>query len=203
MDDEIERAERILSRRHLENKLKDVIDGEKLNRKTSNFRELDGDQLSEFPQFTLIDLSKLGTPYQLRHATSYYYDHAYNGKYVFYVSKESCDYDWDKYDINVKNPLFVKAKVESRHSNSDKYILYVLIDRDNEGADCVCGACCQCQNGLRMTQHCVHVLSLIWYLSYGQFVTPSQQSPWEFLKEHFPVSVLPAYETEDEEGDNT
>jgi hypothetical protein len=172
------------------NHLQMIIEKYNLTKKSSLFHKLDHTQLPEFPQINPFELKKLSGQYQLELAKSYYADHQFNGIYKFSVMKELQKIDYAKHGITVIKPLLVKAKMESRHSKSKAYAMFVLCDLNNSGADTIIGFYCQCRNGARTVGCCAHTMSLIWFLGYGRYAA-QLKTPSEFLNRHFPQGIPP------------
>lgn len=109
--------------------------------------------LEDFPKLSdsqLRDLT-LGV-YQLKQAKSYTQEHVSSeGNYEFTVHKEE--------------PGLIRVRIQSRHSSSKSYLLWVSYNTDQD-EDCITGWYCQCKAGARTVGCCAHIASVLWYLGY-------------------------------------
>lgn len=77
--------------------------------------------------------------------------------------------DYDKHGIEVANPLLVKAYMKSRFRSSKNHHIFVLIDTSLTGRNAIVEYFCTCETGSRTVGCCSHVITIIWYLRYGQY----------------------------------
>ena len=142
--------------------------------------------LNDFPIFSyqsLIDLT-LGI-YQLKQSKSYAIEHLnQNGEYYVQISNQE--------------PHLLRARIQSRHSQSKKYDLWIKYSVNK-----VEGWYCSCIKGARVVGCCSHVSSIIWYLSYARF-DPRElhQHSMDYLDE---IIDAPDYDTDqsDDESDDS
>ena len=84
-------------------------------------------------------------------------------RYRIDVMKEDA-LDFLKYKIDVKDPLFIRARI-SRHSgpNTHKtYAVFVLIDKALKGVNSIIEHYCQCKSGSRTVGCCSHIMAIVW-----------------------------------------
>ena len=75
-------------------------------------------------------------------ASSYYTDYLNEaGDFEFEVSAETIHINYRKYgiDSDFMNGILFKARLRSRHSNSVKYFVYVLVDKTVTGINAIIG----------------------------------------------------------------
>jgi hypothetical protein len=87
--------------------------------------------------------------YQFKQAKSYSREHLNDdGLYEFEFIPE--------------NKNLIKIKINSRHSSSTIYTLFIKIDR-NETSDLIKAYYCDCKVGARTIGCCAHIASALWY----------------------------------------
>ena len=207
-------TQRIKGRRNLENKLQKFVETKKLRQQTVAFQKMDGSSIADFPDIDPIALRTLLGSYNIALAKSYYADHI-EGKsgYEIQVGKDEKFNRDDFYQFNmqVQRPLFIRVKLQSRHSRTRTYQAYLLCDLDEETIDKIIGFYCTCTQGARSVSPCAHVASVIWFLGYGRHQL-GIKTPSEFLNQHFPAGKpentkqdlnqeLPVAESEDEDNE--
>ncbi len=105
-------------------------------------------------------------------------------------------------DHNVKelngNSL-IRAKLQSRHSKSTKYNIYIQYDPTKSATDAIVMWLCKCKNGERTLGCCAHVASVIYYFAYGRY-QESIKTPAAFLTNLFPHANPILHESSDEEN---
>jgi len=151
---------------HLENKenpLKSLVDEQDFDKKRGgSFKPIDSSEIGNFPQLDIEDLYKITLgKYQLKQSLSYVAQHLY------------CQEDVNAYRIEVcrDRDNFIRAKIQSRHVNSKKYLVYIRYDPSlndyrafTEGTS---GWFCRCKIGSRTIGCCAHIASVIYYLGYA------------------------------------
>lgn len=93
---------------------------------------------------------------------SYYADHLNEaGDFEFEVVAEKIQIDYGKYGTHVAfmKDILLKARLCSRHSNSIKYFIYLLVNKTMTGH-----SSCNCKVGQRIVGCCSHVATLICFL---------------------------------------
>ena len=189
-------AERILVNQDKPNGLNDLVKTKGLTRKKIGFIPLEEAQ----PAIRSLDkfhLSRLGGSYQLGLAISYYSDHLWKkdvsgieaARLLPPGARSVTIQDLIAHEMNASYPVFVRARLQSRHTSGTEYMVYVLLDGDKEGHHCVVEFCCSCKSGLRTTDCCAHTLCLIWYLTNASFLSEIP-TVGEYLRDHFPASVV-------------
>ena len=154
-----------------------------LNRKTTSFIPLDSFDIQGFPVLSEDDLYRisLGT-YQIKQVKSYYGEHmATNGRFIFQVSRNITATNIERYGIFVEDPILIKARIQSRHVNRNKYYVYLLSNRNGEGTEAIAEYYCTCKNGCRTVGCCAHVMTIIWFLGYKRHLpqTPTSAYPYD------------------------
>lgn len=167
------------------NHLGAFIRNENINRRRTIFRRIDAEHphLNTFPKLSLHDLIMiaLGT-YQIKQSRSYYGEHVRNeGKYEIEVA----------IDIEDELPLvlgtdkyLVRGRIRSRHIGNKVYYAYILVNSHttNHISD-IAGYYCNCLVGNRTVGCCVHVMTVLWYLSWARY--RSINAPAQFLDDMF------------------
>ena len=123
------------------NRLSELVRRENLNARRSQFIRIEATTLDFFPELSDRDLRvyTCGT-YQLKQAPHYYADHINeNGDFEFTIANTTSVIDYQKYQIaiDIRNSLLIKTQLRSRHSNSVKYFVYVLLDKTKTGLDAI------------------------------------------------------------------
>lgn len=137
-------------------------------------------QLNSFPKLNINDLKRfaLGT-YQLKQARSYYGEHIRSsGTYCIEVNTEI---DEDVPLILGLNNCLVRARIKSRHVSGRTYFVYILVNRDTDTANTLSslvGYCCNCIVGERTVGCCAHMMTVLWYLSWGRFNDINAPAPF-------------------------
>jgi len=172
------------SRLNTPNLLKDVVDHYNLSKVKVpyidvNYTPLDNKEENNsvlgFPQLTLNDLYEVSLgPYQIKNALSYYAQHQKEN--IFLVQKfepnprhRLAALDYAEFDINISDPVLVKAYMKSRFRSTKNHHIFVLIDKSKTGRDSIIEYFCTCETGSRTVGCCSHVMTVIWYLGYGQY----------------------------------
>lgn len=126
-----------------------------------------------FPQLTLNDLKSISLGvYQIQQAERYLHDHIQDNEVDLNLCVANTEIvnttQLAKYKITVTSPLLVRCRIKSRHSNSSRYYVYILIEQlpVDQGIKCIKHYYCDCKNGMRTSGCCSHVMCLIWYLGY-------------------------------------
>ena len=169
--------EDMLSRLNKENKLIKLVEDHHLLTVRVPFKKLDDDTHSiqrYFPQLYYNDLYRISLgPYQIRNAVSYYALHTADTEGIFFVYEfkpsSNVPVDYAKYDIDVIDPILVKAKMDSRFRSNKLHHLFVLADRAKTGHEAIVEYYCKCDSGARTVGCCSHVMTVIWYLSYAHY----------------------------------
>jgi hypothetical protein len=176
-------AEQMLLRSDKGNSLAEMVQTLGLNRKSAQFQSIDGNDL-QFPELTEADLRFLTLGgYQLRLAPSYYAEHIkMNGRYEIGVCKHVGPLSLTSHGISAGDPMLIRGRIQSRHRNSTRYFIYILIDREKVGVDSVFGCCCSCPVGLGTVGCCAHITTVLWYLGFAQHLAEIP-IPADFLED--------------------
>ncbi|CAH2103328.1 unnamed protein product [Euphydryas editha] len=155
------------------NRLASLVESQRLNKQSVNFQTMDQNSLKDFPKLSLDDLRILALgSYQLKQARSYYSEHVNpDGSYEIQVCRHVRLLSLKSHSINLNNPMLIRARIQSRHHNTTKYYIYILIDQDKSGAEAISGHFCQCKNGKRTIGCCAHIMTVLWFLGWGRFET--------------------------------
>ncbi|XP_061179571.1 uncharacterized protein LOC133188208 [Saccostrea echinata] len=134
------------------NELQKRVENEKLAAKRSVWESVDGFDMEDFPRLSEDALRNITVGvYQLKQAKAYTIEHiSPEGKYELFVHKQ--------------DDGLLKAKLQSRHSSSKTYILW--ISYDSEKRNPITGWYCQCKSGARTLGCCAHIAAVLWYLSF-------------------------------------
>lgn len=199
-DDDPQIAQIMLNNLNLPNQLQGIVEKESLIRKTKCFERMSEKHHELFNVWTYQDFQKFSGTYQLYLAKSYVADHLYEGKYEFFISKDNHIPDFAAYNIPVTSPIFVKAKLVSRHKKSKMYAIFILIDFAKPSKNSVVAHFCTCKNGSRTIGCCAHILAVIWFLGCGRH-EENFTGPSDFLNRHFPL-LKPTAEDSEEDSEN-
>ena len=163
-------AEWMLARVNQPNLLADYVSGQNLNRRSSLFKKMAADSIQNFPQLSLDDLRRIALgSYQLKQVHSYYAEHnRSSGRFEIQVFQHIGTLSIASHGISAGEPKLIRGRIQSRHSNSTKYYIYVLVDVAKAGAEAVIGHCCQCKSDLRTVGCCIHIMTVLWYLGFGK-----------------------------------
>ena len=107
----------------------------------------------------------------MKQSPHYYADHINeNGDCEFTIANTTSVIDYQKYQIaiDIRNSFLLKTQLRSRHSNSVKYFVYVLLDKTKTGLDAIIGHTCGCKIGERVVGCCSHVAMILWYFGFAQ-----------------------------------
>lgn len=171
------------SRINVPNRLKDVVERYNLSKVKVpyielNYTVLDNDEnnrILEFPQLTWDDLYGISLgPYQIKNAVSYYAQHQKDAIFLIHMFKPKPKHtiqelDYASFGINVSEPLLVKAYMKSRFRSSKSHHIFVLVNKRETGRKAITEYFCTCETGSRTVGCCSHVMTVIWYLGYGQY----------------------------------
>ncbi len=163
-------AGRMLGRVLKLNLLAELVSAKRLNRRSASFVDMSGDSIPGFPLLTLDDLRILALcSYQLKQALSYYAEHSKaDGRYLIQLCRHTGPLELTSHSISAKDPMLIRGRLQSRHQNSTKYFIYILVDVEKSGVEAVVEYTCQCKNGLRTVGCCAHIMAVLWYLGYGR-----------------------------------
>lgn len=171
------------SRLGVPNLLKDVVDHHNLSKVKVPYIDLNYTWLDNvannlvlgFPQLSLDDLYAVSLgPYQIKNALSYFAQHQKDN--IFLVQKFQPNprdrlsaLDYANFGITVSDPLLVKAYMKSRFRSTKNHHIFVLIDKSKIERASIVEYFCTCETGSRTVGCCSHVMTIIWYLGYGQY----------------------------------
>ncbi len=157
------------------NELEKFVVEKKYKLKKSEFNEINSTEINDFPRLSLDTIKMkitLGS-YQIKMSKSYLAEHLkQNGKYTIYIKKD--------FQIN-QHFKTLMCIIQSRHSNAKKYYLFIkykiMTDEDKrKNVEALeKDACenlqwaCSCFSGLRTVGCCVHIATVVIFLSYYRF----------------------------------
>ena len=193
-------AETMLNNHDKPNLLLQLVNANNLIRKRKLFIKMNAYTLPDFPRLSERNLYHVALGrYQIRQAASYYSEHVKdNGKYEIQVHSENEDLYFSQYGINVDEPLLIRIQILSRHSKSNRYSAFLLVDKSKKETASVIGHYCQCKTGARTVGCCAHIMSVIWFLGYSRY-TPTIDEPAKYLDDFFQNDVVITESDEDED----
>lgn len=189
-NDDAALAKSMVSAHSAQNELQIFMEQNDMIHRPSKFQQLGPDNLMDFPKQSLLQLKELFTgSYQLKVAASYLAEIFRNGQFLI----EYCKTD----------NRIIKFKINSRHISGKVYHTFVKYSLDKEKP--ITGYYCKCPNGARTIGCCVHVATVIFYLSYARYQSKIP-SPAGFLNKIFEqrsdsALVLPVLEDSDSDCD--
>lgn len=176
-------AQVMISRLNVPNLLQAVVDKYNLSKVKVpyidvNYTALDNEENNsflQFPKLTMDDLYNVSLgPYQIKNAISYFAQHQKDG--IFLVQKfdpkpryRISSLDYASHGIVISDPLLVKAYMKSRFRSSKSHHIFVLVDKSKSGRGTIVEYFCTCETGSRTVGCCSHIMTVIWYLGYGQY----------------------------------
>ncbi|XP_008553228.3 uncharacterized protein LOC103575255 [Microplitis demolitor] len=166
------------SRMDIENTLSQEVQSQHWNRKKNTLKCLTASELLDFPRLTEDQLKILFTgSYQFSQAISYLAEimDDQNNLSVQYVKSA---------------PNFIKAEVKSRHINRKVYRIYIHYIPKGNDYNSILRYCCDCPNCKRTVGCCSHVAAIIYYLSYGRYLSRIVR-PAEVLTKLFATQSVP------------
>ena len=156
--------------------------------KKNILKRLTAGEILDFPRLTEDQLKVLFTgSYQFSQALSYLAEimEDQNNLSVYYVKSPS----------NI-----IKAEVKSRHINSKVYRIYIEYISDGNSYDSIPRYCCDCPNGRGTVGCCSHAAGIIYYLSYGRYLSKVVR-PAEALTKLFANTNIPTVINFDSDDD--
>jgi len=117
-----------------------------LERRSAQWQAVSESTIKDFPQLSDEQLRFLTCGvYQLKLSASYMQEHI-DGESDIHIFRE---------DSNL-----LRVKIQSRHTSSKKYILWIRYSPTD-----VCAWYCTCRAGARVVGMCSHIAAVVWYLS--------------------------------------
>ncbi|XP_074604100.1 uncharacterized protein LOC141857506 [Brevipalpus obovatus] len=161
---------RIQSRREIEQKLKQFIIGNGLEKKRVDFRTLDPlrERLID-PPFTMHELYLIATGSYLVKYIDAYVDacREANLENSLQVYRKNCERMLERHGIEANMPRLVRMRVPSRHRSQTNYPLFIVIDTAASGLDQFVAFCCKCLTDLRTINPCAHIIAVLHVLGSG------------------------------------
>lgn len=173
--------ERMIKKKNEDNNLAKKVEDEGWLRKKLTFASVTSSDIMDFPEMTDTDLKILFTgTYQFGQAISYLGEILNdNGTLNMYYVKDQSN--------------ILKIQVQSRHISKKVYKCFIDYTPNNNGVDGIKQYFCECANGLRTVGCCSHVAAVIYYLSYGRFLSriprPSEKLSMLFKTEGISVVI--------------
>lgn len=135
------------------------VENNNWNRKVTPFQLLSSEELLDFPEMSLDELKVFFTgSYQLSQSVSYLAE----------IIDENGSFPASTLKIK---PEIVRFEVRSRHINSKTYKCYLHYNPNSSEMDGIKRYCCNCANGNRTIGCCSHIAAVIYYLSYGRYLS--------------------------------
>lgn len=109
--------------------------------------------------------------YQVQQARCYLSNHLYsnnNDLTVFYFSQEIVENLCCALINPDMDPLLLMINLKSRFVSQTVHRLFVLMDNNATGFNCVIAYCCTCKSGNRTVGYCAHVMSLIYFICFAR-----------------------------------
>ncbi|XP_069130365.1 uncharacterized protein [Argopecten irradians] len=175
-DDQILAAKMKVCPEKKKNVLQERVTEEGLDRKTHAWKKLDAaDAVPDFPSMSEEELRDITIGiYQLQMAKHYTQEHmTEDGRFQIVLNEDF--------------PGILRAQVQSRHTSSKRYWLWV-----EYSPAVVKSWYWQCQAGARVVGTCCHIATVLWYLGYARHsvdILPSVQNWSKYLQDasEFPV----------------
>ncbi|RNA21719.1 vacuolar sorting-associated 13c [Brachionus plicatilis] len=155
----------------------------------NTFKKIENFQFDGFPKLDIEIIRKKITfgYYQLEQAYGYLSEHfESNEDYQFLVSNNM---------ENDEDSKIVFAKIQSRHSNSVKYKVFVRFKPNSNQLDDITWVC-SCKTGKRTLGCCSHIAALIYFMAIGRFNITNIPKPGLRLKD---VIIPIAYDSDENE----
>lgn len=168
----------MMAKKNSPNLLQVLVETRRLIRHQVSFVQLDSTEHqieTIFPQLTIDELRliSLGS-YQIRNSLSYLAEHVQANDGVFQIAifdssqrRSVLPILYSEFGINVHQPLLLKSKLHSRFRGAKEHCQFILVDQSLSGVDAIVGTFCNCECGSRTVGVCSHVMTIIYYLSYG------------------------------------
>lgn len=155
------------------NQLKDEIELLGMVRMTKRWEKASETSVFDFPKLSMEDLKRitLGS-YQITIAEKYVEQHIKeHSQFGIFIHRE--------------NEEIIRAKIQSRFSNSKIHNTWVKFDKESDGYDAIKGLYCTCKVGERTLGCCSHLAAVIRYLGYDrhQPIKPISRvmAPWDAI----------------------
>ncbi|CAG5096625.1 Protein of unknown function [Cotesia congregata] len=153
------------SKMGVENILSQEVLSQRWNRRKSMLKPLTAFELLDFLRLSEDQLKIFFTgSYQFSQALSYLAEllDEQNNLSIQYVKSA---------------PNIIKAKVKSKHKNSKVYRIYIDYISNGTDYNSIQRYCCDCPNGNRKVGCCSYVAAIIYYLSYGRYLSKILRPP--------------------------
>lgn len=151
--------ERMSTKQGEENELAQLVDNKGWYRKKLPFQYFSSNSVKDFPELTETELKVLCTgTYQF-------------GQAICYLG-EVLNEDGTLNMAYVKEQTSIlKVQIQSRHMSKKVYKCFIKYNPQVLGINSIEQYCCECANGLRTVGCCSHVAAVIYYLSYGRYLS--------------------------------
>lgn len=174
---------------NLKNDLSRIIITKKFQQSRNFLQSISPGQLF-FPKFNLKELKhfSLGN-YAIKQAISYTADvKRKNGTFPIFMFPPvhvQCHFGKICVENNFTKPIFIYTRIDSRFRGNKFHDVYLLYDKINKNHDFL--FYCTCQRGRRTMGCCSHVMTVVWYFSYGRH--KSHLSPASHLDSFFDIDL--------------
>ncbi|GAB1860852.1 SWIM-type domain-containing protein [Camponotus japonicus] len=178
---------RMRVRKAVENTLAAEAEEKGWLRKKLVFQSISSEDILDFPDMTITDLTILFTgTYQLSQAVSYL--------------AEMIDTDGQVKVQYVKEQSNVlKLQVPSRHINRKMYRCFLKYKPNSVGISGLLEYACDCANGSRTVGCCSHIAAIVYYLAYARYLSKIFK-PAEILSKMFQQNnIIPVIEDDSDE----
>lgn len=125
-----------------------------------------------FPRFNKEQLKNfsLGT-YAIRQAISYAAEHKkVHGQFkISILPNDHLQALFKKVCLKKKidRPIFISVNMKSRYRGKKKHMIYILYDSNGDIGKIL--HYCTCQHGQRTIGCCAHIMTVVWYFSFGRY----------------------------------
>ena len=152
-------ANLILERQNIDCSLKNVA--LEFDRKKTVWKKFDQSVLNQFPKLKEEDIRffTLGT-YQVKMCKSYVFE---------LLSRSNPRNSFEiEYCVHPDYKNFFRTRIQSRHTESKQYNVYIQYEPNGESFRSIPGYYCKCKSGCRTIGCCSHVCAIVWFLSYAR-----------------------------------
>lgn len=146
------------------NQLESILSNYNIDIKRKDFIKMNQTSIPEFPKLSISEISENITfgPYQIEQAQSYIQE-------IFKTqNSSSIEIYKDNLKIFDDNTILLRARIQSRHSNSKK-ITHITYDKTATNHTATKNTICTCNSGKRTVGTCAHAASVIYYLSNSRY----------------------------------
>lgn len=165
------------------NKLKSVVEAYNLTQVRTPFIEMhftsldnaENNRLINFPSLSEKSLYEISLgDYQINNAVSYFAEHMNEGTFLVHrfsppAKHATASLDYSAFGIPIDDPLLIRAYMKSRFRSGKHHYIFILVDKKLSDQNAINSYYCTCECGARTVGCCSHVMTIIWYLGWGQY----------------------------------